>query len=70
MDHRNIVVAPFTGAWIETPGPRARATAPAVAPFTGAWIETPDKGLSCHWAQVAPFTGAWIETSGLLFSGG
>ncbi len=56
------VVAPFTGAWIETfliPAQFGRTT---VAPFTGAWIET---GLGCRHgrgAQVAPFTGAWIET--------
>ncbi len=33
-------VAPFTGAWIETPIAPASTPALAVAPFTGAWIET------------------------------
>jgi len=34
------VVAPFTGAWIETRGRRSVITNLTVAPFTGAWIET------------------------------
>jgi len=33
-------VAPFTGAWIETPSPPAARKTFRVAPFTGAWIET------------------------------
>ena len=38
-------VAPFTGAWIETPSIRTRRNIRTVAPFTGAWIETrsPDR---------------------------
>ena len=35
-----IVVAPFTGAWIETTGIQAHLQFGCVAPFTGAWIET------------------------------
>ena len=35
-----IVVAPFTGAWIETFRSTQRSKTPQVAPFTGAWIET------------------------------
>ena len=34
------VVAPFTGAWIETAWPSATPPLYCVAPFTGAWIET------------------------------
>ncbi len=34
------VVAPFTGAWIETSSAMAHDTSAPVAPFTGAWIET------------------------------
>ena len=35
------LVAPFTGAWIETGGCRLRVDETGrVAPFTGAWIET------------------------------
>ena len=33
-------VAPFTGAWIETPVLADRNASANVAPFTGAWIET------------------------------
>ena len=33
-------VAPFMGAWIETPDSILRDNQPAVAPFMGAWIET------------------------------
>ncbi len=57
------IVAPFTGAWIET---RKRIFADAsqhdVAPFTGAWIETGVFLVGEGRTDVAPFTGAWIET--------
>ena len=33
-------VAPFTGAWIETPEEGGDIELQGVAPFTGAWIET------------------------------
>ena len=35
-----LVVAPFTGAWIETFAGRLDDKGKPVAPFTGAWIET------------------------------
>ena len=57
------VVAPFTGAWIETEEVRQWKGWSGVAPFTGAWIET---RLDSHFLideMVAPFTGAWIETA-------
>ena len=58
-----LLVAPFTGAWIETclTG-RSRLTG-RVAPFTGAWIETIILLFDFYTIPVAPFTGAWIETS-------
>ena len=34
------LVAPFTGAWIETIIHLTSFAVAAVAPFTGAWIET------------------------------
>ena len=37
--HRS-VVAPYTGAWIETELIMAGVAAVSVAPYTGAWIET------------------------------
>ena len=40
--YKNILVAPFTGAWIETPVRRNDCSVLFVAPFTGAWIETQD----------------------------
>ncbi len=61
--HLCSIVAPFTGAWIETStSPRSRYV-DKVAPFTGAWIETIDSSrASINGIVVAPFTGAWIET--------
>ncbi len=35
-----MAVAPFPGAWIETPRISRRPAQPQVAPFPGAWIET------------------------------
>src|SRR5690606_32808456 len=61
VDLRSLV-APFTGAWIETVGRGWRHSSSHVAPFTGAWIETTGRA-SCETLYcVAPFTGAWIET--------
>ena len=39
------VVAPFTGAWIETRLAERVFNCKAVAPFTGAWIETARAGI-------------------------
>mgnify|MGYP005768761809 CR=1 FL=1 len=36
----NVNVAPFVGAWIETPTHIPVAVLDIVAPFVGAWIET------------------------------
>ena len=56
------MVAPFTGAWIETLSHNIiKKETSGVAPFTGAWIETLD-GATILNILVAPFTGAWIET--------
>ncbi len=57
------VVAPFTGAWIETRHSTYIITTGPVAPFTGAWIETCRRGTRVQSRRVAPFTGAWIETT-------
>ena len=55
-------VAPFVGAWIETPSPPPLSIRHTVAPFVGAWIETSRiYGLE-NGRSVAPFVGAWIET--------
>ncbi len=40
MQGESMVVAPFTGAWIETRIVDSRMISAPVAPFTGAWIET------------------------------
>ena len=56
------LVAPFTGAWIETHDAGREAGKENVAPFTGAWIETVYFGGEHPAILVAPFTGAWIET--------
>src|SRR5437899_2794137 len=57
-----VLVAPFTGARIETALPRTSRAARRVAPFTGARIETTTFAASGGRAPVAPFTGARIET--------
>ena len=60
--YNGAIVAPFTGAWIETSKTMTAKQTMAVAPFTGAWIETlPYENLQIQ-IFVAPFTGAWIET--------
>ena len=58
----NQLVAPLTGAWIETFPSMPDLYSLAVAPLTGAWIETrPGRAASMH-NVVAPLAGAWIET--------
>ena len=56
-------VAPFVGAWIETPIYRPWRMPLLVAPFVGAWIETTWSLVCIACSQVAPFVGAWIETN-------
>ena len=57
-----LVVAPFTGAWIEIIPFKIHAPhLYLVAPFTGAWIEISNAINSRVGPLVAPFTGAWIE---------
>ena len=56
-----LVVAPYTGAWIEIFSLKSASLALTVAPYTGAWIEI---GQAQQWSIrpcVAPYTGAWIE---------
>jgi hypothetical protein len=40
MRRRDVIVASFTGAWIETSQSSRAAAVDRVASFTGAWIET------------------------------
>ena len=56
-----LVVAPFTGAWIEMQTVAMKRDFLMVAPFTGAWIEIVKQLFNPSDAAVAPFTGAWIE---------
>ena len=56
-----LLVAPFTGAWIEIIKGHIWIWDGAVAPFTGAWIEISSTPYLPAPAIVAPFTGAWIE---------
>ena len=60
-ERKTIVVAPFTGAWIEISGIAPWVGDTTVAPFTGAWIEISSSRAPDSWSLVAPFTGAWIE---------
>ena len=55
-------VAPFAGAWIETPIALCGRCCVSVAPFAGAWIETTPCFREPPSLRVAPFAGAWIET--------
>ena len=57
-----IAVAPFVGAWVETPPPPVFSAANPVAPFVGAWVETQPFRAALLSAHVAPFVGAWVET--------
>ncbi len=63
------VVAPSTGAWIETLLFWSDNLIKKVAPSTGAWIETLTISLMAITTWVAPSTGAWIETSPALPKG-
>ena len=54
-------VAPYAGAWIEIPLPRAIDVCIDVAPYAGAWIEIVGYGLAQWTYYVAPYAGAWIE---------
>ena len=56
------MVAPFTGARIETWCAMCAAALVPVAPFTGARIETANAAILSKFTTVAPFTGARIET--------
>ncbi len=57
-----LIVAPHTGAWIETAHKNNNIDNKVVAPHTGAWIETRTKIVDFPFLPVAPHTGAWIET--------
>ena len=62
---RQLIVAPFAGAWIEiTASPIASNAESTVAPFAGAWIEIPRRAADRILGFVAPFAGAWIEIHG------
>ena len=55
-------VAPYVGAWIETPEHCEQQWNCYVAPYVGAWIETTFAQLDAVGTKVAPYVGAWIET--------
>ena len=55
-------VAPYMGAWIETPASTiAHLGFTPVAPYMGAWIETIQPDWKSISPLVAPYMGAWIE---------
>ena len=56
------MVAPRTGAWIETALAVTGCDLFEVAPRTGAWIETVAVCGMGAYVMVAPRTGAWVET--------
>ena len=58
------IVAPYAGAWIETPIRRRAVLRADVAPYAGAWIETiRTASTATSRSTVAPYAGAWIETA-------
>ena len=56
-----LLVAPYTGAWIEIRITINVIYTRLVAPYTGAWIEIISSRCSMSPVRVAPYTGAWIE---------
>ena len=60
---KEMEVASFTDAWIETNKTPQRTDSGIVASFTDAWIETWWKTGAATWRTVASFTDAWIETT-------
>jgi len=62
------IVAPFTGAWIETTPRWKRLRKPPPSPPSRGRGLKPTPLLSEHDERhVAPFTGAWIETRFIVF---
>ena len=59
-----VVVAPYTGAWIETRMAWHRCAPDRVAPYTGAWIETYMPTLDDAKLQSLPTRGRGLK---LLF---
>ena len=57
----SLMVAPYTGAWIEIAEAEAFCYRYLVAPYTGAWIEIYFFQTLHGGGLVAPYTGAWIE---------
>ena len=57
----HLLVAPYTGAWIEINVELLNSYDNKVAPYTGAWIEISFSITFPSASNVAPYTGAWIE---------
>ena len=61
-NYREVRVAPYVGAWIETTLKQEAPVNLTVAPYVGAWIETSARPMVIRKVTVAPYVGAWIET--------
>ena len=59
---RCLMVAPFTGAWIETVRSRYGTKAHRSPPSRGRGLKPMSVRRLAGAFKVAPFTGAWIET--------
>ena len=59
---RNLSVAPYVGAWIETDVATLLRTAIASHPTWVRGLKLPKRPLPRFGAPVAPYVGAWIET--------
>ena len=53
-----LLVAPYVGAWIETPYKYFRLALIGVAPYVGAWIETPSTLAYCPSSVSHPM---WVR---------
>ena len=58
---RDLLVAPYAGAWIEMTVIMGRLPPSLVAPYAGAWIEIRRDRKDHRGDKVAPYAGAWIE---------
>ena len=57
------MVAPYTGAWIETISFGVRSTFLVSLPTRGRGLKLKRAVLWKNSSEVAPYTGAWIETT-------
>ena len=60
--HSGVLVAPYTGAWIETRAPERLRKKPRSHPIRVRGLKPRSSKRQHKPERVAPYTGAWIET--------